>query len=423
MTGSSQDVHKDLDLLSAEIRQLKADLKKQGLSSSEINRHQAVLDKVFQLQELKKKLDSTDPARDEIFFERQREERKVAQKQKQADMQAQTMRLKAVEERAPQPLIQRKIFHLFAHRGTKATFHYEQPPRLNGEDCGFGVGDNPHPPVYITEKWDGTTMQATSTHIFKRTDLWGKRRDGNASQRYGLRLLAWREDPAGGWQGLDFIDSDSRLAEALSLHLDRLASLEPGLCVYFEAVHTDINVNFKHMPGFADIRVFDFSRANSDADGGRFLPFEETIRLAALYDLPMVGWARTDQLDCQDVWQQLVCARAESRPYATAAATIEGFVVRQAGSGGRIAKARLEHLVPQKPLEASADDSKARSKAGLSPESSSAAASGKMLGHSEHMTRASLQAIGLIPQSSDDTADRPILLRSRVQCSILRRAD
>ncbi|OLP93432.1 hypothetical protein AK812_SmicGene24668 [Symbiodinium microadriaticum] len=33
------------------------------------------------------------------------------------------------------------------------------PPRLNTKDCGFGKGPEPFPPVYVTEKWDGTTMQ------------------------------------------------------------------------------------------------------------------------------------------------------------------------------------------------------------------------------------------------------------------------
>lgn len=70
--------------------------------------------------------------------------------------------------------MQRKIFHLFRHTGTGATFSYEPPPRFNSEQCGFG-GSGPSPSIFVTEKWDGTTMQATSTHIFKRLDLWGER--------------------------------------------------------------------------------------------------------------------------------------------------------------------------------------------------------------------------------------------------------
>eukprot|EP00913_Durusdinium_trenchii_P023101 g21687.t1 len=112
-------------------------------------------------------------------------------------------------------------------------------------------------------------------------------------------------------------------------HLSKLASLDEGLCVYFEAVHTDINANFKHLPGFADIRVFDFSRSGSHGVG-RFLPFDETIELAKRFDLPLELWADLE--------------KASKRHYATAPAMLEGFVVREAGAGGRIAKARVEQL-------------------------------------------------------------------------------
>ncbi|CAJ1397713.1 unnamed protein product [Effrenium voratum] len=183
----------EVDALAAEIRQLKAELKAQGLSSSQINGHQVVLEKVQRLQSLKSQLASDDPRTDQAFFARQKEEVDAAQKRKQAEAASQRAELKAAEEQAPQPLIQRKIFHLFQHAGSGPTFHYEPPPRLNSKDCGFGEGKDPHPPVYITEKWDGTTMQATSRHIFKRLDLWGRRRDGDPSQRYSIRLLGWRE--------------------------------------------------------------------------------------------------------------------------------------------------------------------------------------------------------------------------------------
>merc|ERR1712070_796170 len=115
-----------------------------------------------------------------------------------------------------------------------------------------------------TEKWDGTTMQATSRHIFKRLDLWGKRKNADPSQRYDLRLVGWRAED-GRWRGLDFIDADSRLHQAITPYLHQLEKLDDGLCVYFEVVHTDINVTFKHLPGFADIRVFDFSRSPSSS--------------------------------------------------------------------------------------------------------------------------------------------------------------
>merc|ERR1739847_28542 len=151
----------------------------------------------------------------------------------------------------------------------------------NSEQTGFGEGSDPHPAVYLTEKWDGTTMQATAGAIFKRLDVAGKQKSKDPSQRYTLRLVAWRA--ADGWRGLDFIDGDVRLQDAVTPYLGKIEALADGLCVYFECVHTRINANFQHIDGFADIRVFDSSR------GDAFLPFEETIALASHYKLPLVG--------------------------------------------------------------------------------------------------------------------------------------
>eukprot|EP00933_Yihiella_yeosuensis_P005254 TRINITY_DN10973_c1_g1_i1.p1 TRINITY_DN10973_c1_g1~~TRINITY_DN10973_c1_g1_i1.p1 ORF type:complete len:432 (+),score=109.22 TRINITY_DN10973_c1_g1_i1:34-1296(+) len=334
-----------VDALGAEIRDLKAALKSSGLTSAKINQNEAVLNKVAELQELKKQLGSDDPAQDEVFFARQKAERDERSSKQKAELEAQQAELKAEEAKAPQPLVQRKIFHLFCHAGSGPSFRYEPPPRFNFKECGFG-GDTPNPAVYITEKWDGTTMQATSTHIFKRIDLWGKRRDGqDPSQRYDLRLLAWRgEDTGGAWKGLDFLGADVRFAEALSPHLDSLSHLEDGLCVYFEAVHTDINANFKKLPGFAQIRLFDSSRAEPST-GGKFLPFEETIAIAERHGLPIVGWVKKEQIDAKAIWEEMEHAVATGRCYqGLASAPLEGFVVREAGSGSRIAKARLEQI-------------------------------------------------------------------------------
>merc|ERR1712187_443661 len=110
--------------------------------------------------------------------------------------------------------VQRKIFHLFQHSGNGDSFCYEPPPRLNLEQTGFGAGADPCPAVYLTEKWDGTTMQATSNGIYKRLDLFGKNKPKDPAQRYTVRLVAWRDSDV--WHGLDFIDADVRFQEALT---------------------------------------------------------------------------------------------------------------------------------------------------------------------------------------------------------------
>lgn len=344
---SGQAVSEQVKALADGIRDLKAALVKQGLSKDAINRHEDILSKVAALQALKSQLASDDPNRDEAILARLEADRRQRHSEEQVAAEAQRKQLEVAEKAAPKPLVQRKIFHLFCHAGSGESFHYEPPPRLNAEQTGFGEGADPHPAVYVTEKWDGTTMQATSTHIFKRLDLRGKKKKADPSERYDLRLVAWRAED-GTWLGLDFADADSRVSQALSPYLSKLAALEDGLCVYFEVVHTDINAAFKHLPGFADIRVFDFSRAPACSPqkappSSGFLPFEETIRLAGQYSIPIVGWERYARADADTLWRELDNA-AQGRHYVTVAAQIEGFVVREAGVGGRIAKARVEQV-------------------------------------------------------------------------------
>lgn len=152
-----------------------------------------------------------------------------------------------------------------------------------------------------------------------------------------MRLIAWRgEDTGFRWRGLDFVEADRKFQEALSRYLPLFERLDAGLCIYFEVVHTDINATFKDVPGLADIRIFDSSTSEA------FLPFEATIDLERRLGLPLVGWRKLDRLCADDMWERLRLAAGQC--YETVAAPLEGFVVREAGEGSRIAKARVEHL-------------------------------------------------------------------------------
>eukprot|EP00928_Gymnodinium_smaydae_P016945 TRINITY_DN16436_c0_g2_i1.p1 TRINITY_DN16436_c0_g2~~TRINITY_DN16436_c0_g2_i1.p1 ORF type:complete len:426 (-),score=83.47 TRINITY_DN16436_c0_g2_i1:167-1444(-) len=357
--GASPAVSAAVAELGAEIRTLKEKLRAQGLSSSEVNRNDAVLAKVAELSALKGKLDAGDPATDAAFFARQRADMDEKRRRERSMQESQKAEMQNAEAAAAWPRVQRKIFHLFRYAGNGDAFHYEPPPRLNDAQTSFGAGECPHPPVYITEKWDGTTMQATSRGIFQRLDVWGSRKQGkDPAGRYSLRLIAWREDSSTVWRGLDFIGADVRYEEALRAHLPAIAALPEDVCVYFELVHTNVNTTFKGLPGFAGIRVFDMARhvgsridtgAASDDKAWEFLPFEETIELAGRFNLPIVGWKRCERLVVQEVWADLQAAA--SQHYTTAAAPLEGFVIREAAEGsrplpdgGRIAKARVEVL-------------------------------------------------------------------------------
>eukprot|EP00418_Pyrodinium_bahamense_P081730 CAMPEP_0179065272 /NCGR_PEP_ID=MMETSP0796-20121207/28374_1 /TAXON_ID=73915 /ORGANISM="Pyrodinium bahamense, Strain pbaha01" /LENGTH=413 /DNA_ID=CAMNT_0020762237 /DNA_START=64 /DNA_END=1302 /DNA_ORIENTATION=- len=408
----ADDVRGRVQQLGEEIRALKASLKERGLPASAINGDAAVQALVAELRELKAQLAEGDELSDQAFFERQRKEQEERERQRKVRVEEERRCLQSMENAIEMPLVQRKIFHLFQFAGTGDSFRYEPPPRLNAEQTGFGAGEVPQPAVYLTEKWDGTTMQATSSAIFRRQEIVGKRRSKDPAHRYELKLVAWRDGGAEGrWRGLDFLEADRRVAEALTPHLERIQALDEGLCVYFECVHTHINTTFSQIKEFADIRVFDFSRVDAGGrwQGGDFLPFNETVELATHFGLPLVGWELRPRLEACEVWGEL--AAAVQRCYATVEAPLEGFVVREAG-GPRIAKARVEHLQAKAACRATgaaaAGEPRGAGAAGAGP----APAEGPpRVGPGPFFpTRAHLEAIGLLPSGWSGAAAGHLVL-------------
>ena len=169
------------------------------------------------------------------------------------------------------------------------------------------------------------------------------------------------------------------LALAAEPYLHIFAGMDEGLCVYFEAVGTNIQARYRGggargggaealspsqgagARGAAagggddwyDIRVFDFAR------DGVFLPWSETVALAKGLGLPLVGFSGPAPLDLPALLRSLAPSAAPR--YASAAghpaseAELEGYVVRvvsggrTAGGGGRveeepIAKIRVEDM-------------------------------------------------------------------------------
>lgn len=220
------------------------------------------------------------------------------------------------------PVTQRKIHNLLDHVGSGDTF--ELLKQLNPK-VGLEIGTE----VYLTEKWDGTTVQATNQGIFKRFDKFKKgdpkKHKATEEERYGLAQIDL-DDP-----------SHKYIAKSVSNYVDKFKSLKDGECVYFEALGPRIGARYKHIPDFQDIRVFDFSR------NGKFLAFEEAIVLAEQYELPLVAY-RTESLDIARVIQIL----DDPLCYEDVDAPIEGFVIREAGfeleDGGKIAKFRVDDI-------------------------------------------------------------------------------
>lgn len=183
--------------------------------------------------------------------------------------------------------------------------------------------------MYLTEKWDGTTVQATNQGVFKRFDKIkkGDSRKHNASEaeRYDIKEL-------------DLDDkSNKHIAKALKNYVEVFKTLPDGYCVYFEALGPNIGGRFKHIPSFHEIRVFDFSLK------GEYLPFEEAITLAEQYELPLTSYKSTtlNISNILDLLDNPTC-------YDDVDAQLEGYVVREVGydlpNGGAIAKIRVDDL-------------------------------------------------------------------------------
>jgi hypothetical protein len=161
---------------------------------------------------------------------------------------------------------------------------------------GISEGDM----VTLTEKYDGTTVQATNKGVFKRKDNFqqGDRRKHASSEheRYSLERLNLEDDSScsAGLNGY--------IKEAVKPYFAQFAQLEDGLCVYFEAIGTNIQSRFGldlNGERWHDIRVFDFTFK------GKFLPWQQTVQLAKKYNLPLVKYYEPQPLSYEKLVNQL----------------------------------------------------------------------------------------------------------------------
>lgn len=247
------------------------------------------------------------------------------------------------------PITQRKLPHAISTQGEGDDYKYVGPV-LNPKADGMHHGAE----VWVTEKWDGTTVQATRNGIFKRLDKFARgskaKRNTPVADRYELRLVAWCEGP-GAWVGLQ---SDERIQECVQPYLHKFEQIPEDMCIFFEAVHTKINTTFKQVQNFADIRVFDVASCSVPSTqihpgeqwpaSSTFLDFEETVSLCDQLELPIVHHHRA-KLSGEAAWSWLNEVLSEGKGYVdVAAAPLEGFVLREVGCGGHAAKLRVEYL-------------------------------------------------------------------------------
>lgn len=163
---------------------------------------------------------------------------------------------------------QRKIPHLLANNGLSGR-DFQYLPTLNPE-----VVFDWNLPVILTDKIDGTTVQADNTGIYKRIDLFksGDPRKHSASEeeRYGLRKLD-ENAPENKW-----------ILDACSKYRDIFNHLPDDHTVYFEAFGDKIQSRYAGVD--RDIRVFDMAWKD------QFTLFRRTVDYCESLGLPTVGW-------------------------------------------------------------------------------------------------------------------------------------
>ena len=215
------------------------------------------------------------------------------------------------------------------------------PSKFNTAKTGLDFSSGT---IIATEKWDGTTLQATKHGIFKRRDLIArgdeKKFGASEQERYSL-IQVDIEHP-----------SYKNLRKAIGTHKEAFKMLPEGVTIYFEGCGPRIQTRFKEAlstPGL--IRVFDSSL------NGEYLPFTKTAQLAAQFGLPIVHSfifsTSANPKSPQDLVDFIVNAQTYSTKY-TGAETelstpveVEGYVFRDAADPTRIAKLRiidLKHL-------------------------------------------------------------------------------
>ena len=102
----SDNVRDRVQALGDEIRDLKAQLKEEGLSAKEVNNHPDVQAKVAELRMLKLQLDKGDSLTDEAFKERQKQEKEEKERARKAQMKEEKHMLESTEKALEMPLVQ-----------------------------------------------------------------------------------------------------------------------------------------------------------------------------------------------------------------------------------------------------------------------------------------------------------------------------
>lgn len=214
-------------------------------------------------------------------------------------------------------ITQRKIRHLLVGEGEGASFSYREE---------LAQPFDLMQPILVTEKVDGSTMQALGGEPFKRYDRF-KARDprkhtATEEERYELRPCS-RANPAERWY-LDAFDA----------HAEAFSRVPSDVCIYFEAMGERIGARYPRLE--PTVRVFDASR------DGAWLPFVDTVQLATLTGLPLVAHETRVFMTLNNLLLALACA--DSYDDDLPEHRLEGWVLRQGDLVAKIRKADLAKM-------------------------------------------------------------------------------
>lgn len=199
---------------------------------------------------------------------------------------------------------QRKIGHVLASGGSGADFHYR---------AELAAPFDLSAPIMVTEKVDGSTMQALGGKPYKRYDNFkaGDPRKHGASEEERYRLEECSRDKPHERYYLDAFDQYAAAFGEVPAHV----------WVYFEALGPKIGARYRG-DGFAPtVRVFD------TASFGAFGPFGETRAIAGRAGLPVVACHERVFGTLDGMLAEL--GAAESRDPALPPHELEGWVLRQ----------------------------------------------------------------------------------------------
>jgi hypothetical protein len=238
---------------------------------------------------------------------------------------------------------QRKIYHLLDSIGSGTNFRYLR--KLNPKHNFVWDIDNV---ILLTDKIDGTTVQANNKGVYKRIDNFKKgdpkKHSATEEERYKLELITFFND-------LTYKPEWKYIIDAISPYIETFRKIPDNITVYFEVFGEKIGTRYNGLSNIIrkahDIRIFDITIDDKYAPFGKNVRYLSTIEFCEKYDLPHVDFQiiltrliRLDVLEGINWLLDWLKSDKHTDPKLESF-ELEGWVIRQ---GNEIAKIRRNDL-------------------------------------------------------------------------------